>query len=122
MDREELPQRGGALRSRHHCLRALLLPLRVARSHHRRRACRIGSVAVTLGALALPLVLMWGRRTEGWALSYCVLVTLSLAAALLTVWRLPLKGTLSGRDALLAAVAFAGSAVAICCFPLLRGS
>jgi hypothetical protein len=83
---------------------------------------RICSVAVTLGALALPVVLIWDRRMEGWALSFCVLVMLSLVSALLTVCGLPLKGALSLHAAALVAAAFAGTAAAICCFPLLRGS
>jgi hypothetical protein len=84
-----------------------------------RRFC---CVAVTLGALALPAVLMWDRRGQAWVLTFCILMTLSLISALLTVWGLPLTGTLSLRDAALGAGAFVGTIAAICCLPLLRGS
>jgi hypothetical protein len=79
-------------------------------------------VAVSLGAMALPAVLMWDRRAEAWAVSYCILVVLSLASALLTVWGIPWKGGLALGDAAVVAGVFAGTTVAICCFPLAYGS
>jgi hypothetical protein len=48
----------------------------------RRNAARL---TVSLGALALPAVLMWDRLTESWAVFYCILVVLSVASVLLTV-------------------------------------
>ena len=79
-------------------------------------------LAVTLGALALPVVLMWDLLTESWAMSYCALMVLSLASVLLTVWVIPLKSRCGVRDAAVVAAAFAGTAAAICCFPLAHGS
>ena len=67
-------------------------------------------------------MLMWDRRVEAWALSYCVLVILSVASALLTVWGVPWKGGLGLGDAAVVAGVFAGTAAAICCFPLAHGS
>lgn len=84
----------------------------------RRAAC----VAVTLGALALPAVLMWERLAEPWAMSFCALVTLSLASALLTVRDLPWNSGPGLRDTAVMAGAFVGIAGAICCFPLVHGS
>ena len=49
-------------------------------------------IAVSVGALALPIVLMWDRRAEAWAVSYCALVVLSLASVLLTVRDMPVEG------------------------------
>ena len=47
----------------------------------RKAAC----IAVSLGALALPAVLMWDRRADPWAIFFAALVVLSLASVLLTV-------------------------------------
>ncbi len=88
------------------------------RGWRRNAAC----VAVSFGALALPAVLMWDRRTELWAITYCALISFSLASTLLTVLGLPWKGSYRPRDAAIVAGAFAGTAAAICCFPLTQGS
>ena len=86
----------------------------------RRNAAR---VAVSLGALALPAVLMWDRLAETWAVSYCVLVVLSVASVLLTVRDTPPEHGLRGvRDAAVVAGAFVATAAAISCFALARGS
>jgi hypothetical protein len=80
-------------------------------------------VAVSIGALALPVILMWDRRTESWAFSFCVLVVLSLASVLLTVRDTPPKGGLRGvRDAAILAAAFAAATAVISCFALVTGS
>jgi hypothetical protein len=84
----------------------------------RRAAC----VAVSLGALALPAVLMWDRFAEPWALSYCALVVLSLASVLVTVWRMPWTRGRGLHDLGLVAGVFAATATAICCFALAHGS
>jgi hypothetical protein len=86
----------------------------------RRRAGRIG---VSLGALALPPVLMWNRLGEAWVVYYCALVILSIAAVLLTVRDTPAKSGLRGvRDAAVVVGVFAATAAAISCFALARGS
>ena len=86
----------------------------------RRNAARL---TVTLGALALPVVLMWDRLTETWAVFYCVLVVLSLASVLLTIRDTPPDNGLRGvRDAAVVAGAFVATAAAISCFALARGS
>jgi len=79
-------------------------------------------VCVSLAALPLPAVLIWNRRTDTWAVLYGVLVVLSVSAVLFTVSRTPWKSCLGPRDAALAAAAFAATAAAICCFPLVHGS
>ena len=88
------------------------------RGWRRNAAC----IAVSLGALALPAVLMWDRRTELWAISFCALIVFSLASTLLTVLGLPSKSSYGLRDAALVAGTFLGTAAAICCFPLTQGS
>ena len=88
------------------------------RGWRRNAAC----IAVSLGALALPAVLMWDRHTELWAISYCALIFFSLASTLLTVLGLPWKSSHGLRDAVVVAGAFAATAAAICCFPLIQGS
>jgi hypothetical protein len=86
----------------------------------RRNAARI---AVSLGALALPAVLMWDRLTETWAVFYCVLVVLSVASVLLTVRdTAPENGLRGVRDAAVVTGAFVATAAAISCFALARGS
>jgi hypothetical protein len=99
---------------------ALTVGLTYAQARGWRR--RAGCIAASLGALALPAVLMWGRLPETWAISYVALVVLSLASTLLTVRGMPWKSVLGLRDAALAAGAFVGTAAIICCFPLAHGS
>jgi hypothetical protein len=99
---------------------ALTVGLTFAQSRGWRR--NLACIAVSLGALALPAVLMWDRRTELWAISYCALIVFSLASTLLTVLGLPWKSSYGLRNAAVVAGAFAGTAAAICCFPLTRGS
>ncbi len=88
------------------------------RGWRRNAAC----IAVSLGALALPAVLMWDRRAEPWVMSYCALIVFSLASTLLTVLGLPWKSSYGVRDVVVVAGVFAGTAAAICCFPLTQGS
>ena len=99
---------------------ALTVGLTYAQSRGWRRnaAC----IAVSFGALALPAVLMWDRRTELWAITYCALIVFSLASTLLTVLGLQWKSSYGLTDAAVVAGAFAGTAAAICCFPLTQGS
>jgi hypothetical protein len=86
----------------------------------RRNAARL---AVTLGALALPVALMSDRLNETWAVFYCVLVVLALASVLLTIRDTPPDNGLRGvRDAAVLAGAFVATAAAISCFALARGS
>jgi hypothetical protein len=82
----------------------------------------LACIAVSLGTLALPLVLMWDRRTDIWVICYCALIFFSLASTLLAVLGLPWKGSYTPRDAALVAGVFAATAAAICCFPLTQGS
>lgn len=82
----------------------------------------LACVCVSLAALALPAVLIWDRRAEPWAVSYAILVVLSLAAVLFTVRHLRWTTDLGPRDAALGAGAFVVTAAAICSFPLLHGS
>jgi hypothetical protein len=85
----------------------------------RRAAC----LAVSVAALALPAVLMWDRRADTWAVFFCILVILSLAAALITVWNIPVQpGALTLRDVAVVAGTFAATTGAIFCFALAHGS
>ena len=86
----------------------------------RRRAACIG---VSLGALALPVVLMWDRMAEPWAIFFAALVMISLASVLVTVRGMPWQGpSLGMRDMTVVTLAFAVTAAAICCFPLSHGT
>jgi hypothetical protein len=86
----------------------------------RRRAACIG---VSLGALALPVVLMWDRMAEPWAIFFAALVMISLASVLVTVRGMPWQGPgLGMRDMTVVTLAFAVTAAAICCFPLSHGT
>jgi hypothetical protein len=85
------------------------------------RRC-VACICVSLGALALPAVLMWDRLAEAWAVSYCALVSLSLASVMLTVWATPWKSGRSLHDTVLLVGVFAGTAAIICCFALTHGS
>ena len=102
----------------------VLVALTVALTYAQPRGWRRNAacIAVSFGALALPAVLMWDRRTELWAIAYCALIVFSLGSTLLTVLGLPGKSSYGLRDAAVAAGAFAGTAAAICCFPLTQGS
>jgi hypothetical protein len=88
------------------------------RGWRRSAAC----IAVSLGTLALPAVLMWERRGEPWVIAYFVLIMLSLASTLLTVLGMPWKRGYGLRDAAVVAGTFGGTAAVICCFPLIQGS
>ncbi len=80
-------------------------------------------IAVSLGALALPAVLMWDRRADPWVIFFAALVVISLSSVLLTVrdmtW--PRSG-LGPHDMMVMTGTFAVTAAAICCFPLSRGT
>ena len=43
------------------------------------------SILASAGILVLPVLLMWGHLRDEWALTFCVLVVLSLASAILVV-------------------------------------
>ena len=102
----------------------VVVALIVALAYEQRPGLRRSAVctAAALGALALPVMLMWDRRTEIWAVSFCLLVILSLASSLLTVRGMPWKSGRGLHDATVAAGAFAATVAAICSFPLSHGS
>src|SRR4029077_21086121 len=84
----------------------------------RKAAC----IGVSLGALVLPVVLMWDRIAEPWAIFFSALVMLSLASVLITVRSMPWQGRSLGlRDMTVVPSAFAVTTAAICCFPLSHG-
>ncbi len=86
----------------------------------RRRAACIG---VSLGALVLPVVLMWDRMSDPWAIFFAALVMLSLSSVLVTVWGMPWQPRGLGlRDMAVVTGTFAATAAAICCFPLAHGT
>jgi hypothetical protein len=100
---------------------ALIVGLTFAQPPGWRR--RGGCIAVSLGAMALPAVLMWDRRAEPWAIFFAALVVLSLASVLVTVWGMAwLESSLRLRDMVVLTGAFAVTAAAICCFPLSHGT
>ena len=100
---------------------ALIVGLTFAQPQGWRR--RAACIAVSVGALALPVVLMWDRLSDPWAIFFASLVMLSLASALVTVWAMPWHSHgLSLRDMAVVTCAFAATAAAICCFPLAHGT
>jgi hypothetical protein len=76
---------------------------------------------LSFGAVALPILLMWGHRSDPWAERYAFVTMLSLAAAILVISRMELARNLEIRDFLIAAVAFAGVIAAGALFSLVHG-
>ena len=77
-------------------------------------------------AIVLPAALMTGMFGQPWAVHYCALETISLAAALVVVWRMtrraPFDVQLGLRDFLTSAVGFGIALLLISGFAIARGS
>ncbi len=79
-------------------------------------------MAVSMGAIVLPVVLMSGHIREGWAMKYCAMETTSIAAVILVVSRMKFDIDLSLRHLVFAGLCFLGSVAVICSFFLAHGS
>jgi hypothetical protein len=79
-------------------------------------------MAVSMGAIVLPVVLMSGHIREGWAMKYCAVEMISIAAVILVVSRMKYDIGLSLRHLMLAGLCFLGSVAMICSFFLAQGS
>ncbi len=79
-------------------------------------------MAVSMGAIVLPVVLMSGHIREGWAMKYCAMETISIAAVILVVSRMKFDIGLSLRHLVFAGLCFLGSVAVICSFFLAHGS
>ncbi len=79
-------------------------------------------MAVSMGAIVLPIVLMSGHIRESWAMKYCAMETASIAAVILVVSRMKFDVDLSLRHLVFAGLCFLGSVAVICSFFLAHGS
>ena len=79
-------------------------------------------MAVSMGAIVLPVVLMSGHIRESWAMKYCAMETASIAAVILVVSRMKFDIGLSLRHLVFAGLGFLGSVAVICSFFLAHGS
>jgi hypothetical protein len=90
------------------------------------RAWLVARVLVAGVAILLPAALMTGMFGQSWAVRYCVLETISLAAALAVVWRMtvraPFDVRLGVRDFLTSAAGFGIAMLLISGFAIARGS
>src|SRR5206468_1212155 len=80
------------------------------------------TLAASLGALALPVLLLMPHLSLGWAARYAALVVISLAAALLAASRIAIVPSVSVRDAVAGLVGLGLAIAAIAIFPLSLGS
>jgi hypothetical protein len=79
-------------------------------------------IAVSMGAIALPAVLMSGHISEGWAMRYCAMEMISIAAVVLVVSRMKFEIDLSLRHLAFAGLCFLLTVAATCSFFLAHGS
>jgi hypothetical protein len=79
-------------------------------------------MAVSMGAIVLPVVLMSGHIGEGWAMKYCAVETISIAAVILVIFRMKFDIGLSFRHLVFAGLCFLGTVAVICSFFLAHGS
>jgi hypothetical protein len=75
-----------------------------------------------MGAIVLPVVLMSGHIREGWAMKYCAVEMISIAAVILVISRSQFDISLSLRHLVFAGLCFLGSVAVICSFFLIHGS
>jgi hypothetical protein len=71
--------------------------------------------------LGFPVLLMWSHLSEPWAMKYCLMVVLSLAAAILAVSRGKLDGELGLREFAVAGISFAAVITAASLLSLAHG-
>jgi hypothetical protein len=76
---------------------------------------------LSFAGLGFPILLMWSHLAETWAMKYCLMVVLSLAAAILTVSRRKLEGELGLREFAVAGVSFAAVITAASLLSLAHG-
>ena len=79
-------------------------------------------ILVSLGAIAVPVVLMSGRIREGWVMTFCAVEMISLAAVILVVSRMQFEIALSLRHLVFAGLCFLGSVALISSFFLAHGT
>src|SRR5215510_12168472 len=84
----------------------------------RRAAC----IVVSIGAVLLPLPLMSAHLGEPWAMKYCVVEMLSLAAVIVVVTRTNIGSVLGVRHLAFAGLFFGLSIAVIASFFLVQGS
>jgi len=79
-------------------------------------------VFLSFGVAAIPMILMWGHRSDHWAEKYCFILILSITAVIITVSRMELARELEIRHLFVAGTAFVTVIAVGSFFSILHGS
>jgi hypothetical protein len=100
----------------------LALAVAFAFAAKRGRARNPALIVVSAAVLVFPVALMWGHHKDWWAIKYCFVSVISLAAAILTVSCEHLDFSFGLPDLLAASFGFLTSIAALGAFAIAHGS